>query len=386
MKRTFFSIITIGLILCSTPLLHAGAGRTAAQFLSLGGATRAAALGDAFAAVSGDTTAVFWNPSGLYGIKQAEAVLAYTDYSRLFGEAGEGLYYSLFAGALPVGNWGVIATTLQVNGQGVIDITRDSPEVLGQENLGTNWAWALAYSDEFFPNFLGGATVKLIKQKLGPESGQAVAVDMGAQYHLKSLPFPISLGASVKNWGTRIHFKDENQSDPLPRTAQYGVGLTLLDSQYQRLQILGDFTASIDKFKEDDEEGLNAFVDELEKKQKDNPEAFWDWWGEEVPVKTREEIQTEVEAKRGVGIHAFRYRNMVKSLGAEYRFGDDRFALALRMGYKDDPFIVYPPGIDDHLTYGIGIMAINYQLDYASVPGGGPENKRLNTFALLIRF
>jgi len=385
MRHTFFSIITIGLILCSTPLLHAGAGRTAAQFLSLGGATRAAALGDAFAAVSGDTTAVFWNPSGLYGIEKAEAILAYTDYSGLFGEAGEGLYYSLFAGALPVGDWGVIATTLQVNGQGVIEITRDSPEVLGQENLGTNWAWALAYSDEFFPNFLGGATVKLIKQKLGPESGQAFAVDLGAQYHLKFLPLPISLGASVKNWGTRIHFKDENQSDPLPRTFQYGVSLTLLKSQYQRFQILGDFTAAIDKFR-DDEEELNDFVNNLYGDQKENPEKFWSWWGEEVPFKTQEDIRGEVEARRGIGINAFRYSNMLKSLGAEYRFGDERIALALRMGYKNDPYIIYPSGIDKHFTYGIGIMALNYQLDYASVPGGGPENKRLNTFALLIRF
>jgi hypothetical protein len=40
----------------------------------------------------------------------------------------------------------------------------------------------------------------------------------------------------------------------------------------------------------------------------------------------------------------------------------------------------------DHVTGGIGIRYLNYQLDYAMVPGGGPNNKRLNTFALLIRF
>ena len=372
MKRTFFSIIAIGLILCSAPLLHAGAGRTAAQFLSLGGGTRAAALGDAFVSVSGDATAAFWNPSGLYGIKKAEATLAYTDYSTLFGEAGEGLYYALFAGALPAGDWGVLATTLQVNGQGTIDITADSPEVIRQESLGTNWAWALSYSDEFFPNFLGGATVKFIQQKLGPESGNAYAVDVGAQYQLKFPSIPISLGASVQNWGTRIHFKDENQSDPLPRTFKYGTGLTLFDSKYHQFQIVGDFTAFIDKLKEDDEEGLEEAVNE--RFENNNPDG-----------KTKDEIRNDIEAERGVGINAFRYDNMVKSLGAEYWFGDERIALALRMGYKEDPFINLPE-IDDRLTYGIGIRAINYQLDYASVPGGGPDNNRLNTFALVIRF
>lgn len=371
MKRTFFSIIVISLMLFSTPFLYAGAGRTAAQFLSLGGGTRAAAMGDAFAAVSGDATAAFWNPSGLYGIKKAEATLAYTDYSTLFGEAGEGLYYALFAGALPAGDWGVIATTLQVNGQGTIDITADSPDVIRQESLGTNWAWALSYSDEFFPNFFGGATVKFIQQKLGPESGSAYAVDVGAQYQLKFPALPVSLGAAVQNWGTRIHFKDENQSDPLPRTFKYGAGLTLLQSKYQRLQIVGDFTAFIDKLKEDDEEGLE---NEVERRfNEDNPDN-----------KTKDEIRGDIEAERGVGINALRYDNMVKSLGAEYWFGDERIALALRVGYKEDPFINLER--DERLTYGIGVRAINYQLDYASVPGGGPDNKRLNTFALVIRF
>ncbi len=91
MKRPFFcGIIAIMLILCTTPLLHAGAGRTAAQFLSLGGGTRPAALGDAFSAIKGDVNAAFWNPSGLMGIEKPEATLGYTDYSKLFGEAGEG--------------------------------------------------------------------------------------------------------------------------------------------------------------------------------------------------------------------------------------------------------------------------------------------------------
>jgi len=368
MKRTFFSIIAIGLMLCSTSFLYAGAGRTN-PFLVMERGTRATALGDAFVAVSGDATAAFWNPSGLYGIKKPEAILAYTDYKTFWGEAGEGLYYAVFAGALPAGDWGVIATTLRVNGQGTMEITGDSPDVLRTESVGTNWAWALAYSDELFPNFLGGVTFRIIRQKF-VISGRAYAVDLGAQYHLKTLPLPISLGASVQNWGTRIHFKDANQSDSLPRTFKYGAGLTLLKSKYQRLQIVGDFTASIDKLKED-EEGLEEAVNE---RFESNPEG-----------KTKDEIRKELEAQRGAGINAFRYDNMVKSLGAEYWFGDERIALALRMGYKEEPSI-YLPDIADRFAYGIGIRVINYQFDYASTPGGGPDNKRRNTFALVIRF
>ena len=64
---------------------QAGAGRTGAQILNLGGGTRAASLGDAFSAVNGDVTAPLWNPSGLSGITNLQATLSYKAYSQLFG-------------------------------------------------------------------------------------------------------------------------------------------------------------------------------------------------------------------------------------------------------------------------------------------------------------
>ena len=79
--------------------IFAGAGRTGAQILNLGGGTRAASLGDAFSAIEGDVISTFWNPSGLSGLKETQTILSYTDYKDLFGDASEGLYYALFAGA-----------------------------------------------------------------------------------------------------------------------------------------------------------------------------------------------------------------------------------------------------------------------------------------------
>jgi hypothetical protein len=332
-------------------------------------------LGDAFSAISGDVTAAFWNPSGLTGIDKREAILAYTDYSKLFGEAGEGLYYALFAGATPINDWGVIGTTLQINGQGIIDITADSPDVIRQENLGTNWAWAVSYADEVIPNLLAGISGKVIRQVLGPVSSTAYALDIGTQYGLLDLPVPVVLGASIQNWGTRIQFKDEHQSDPLPRTFKFGGAFKILDDQYHKIQLVGDFTAFIDKLSEDDEEGLEEFVEQQYKEN--NPDN-----------KTKEQIRSEIEADRGVGIDAFRYRNMSKSVGAEYWLAN---ILALRVGYKVDPFMTgeineFEDHFEQRVTAGIGIRYSNYQFDYALVPGGGPNNKRLNTFALLIRF
>src|SRR5688572_13884503 len=48
------------------------AGTSGAQFLKLGAGARAAAMGDAFCAVSNDVTAAYWNPAGLSQIETPE--------------------------------------------------------------------------------------------------------------------------------------------------------------------------------------------------------------------------------------------------------------------------------------------------------------------------
>lgn len=358
-KTTLISTITLFLVAWTISPALAGAGRTGAQILSLGGGTRAEALGEAFSAVSGDVTSLFWNPGGLANLDEIQTTLAYTDYSQLFGEASEGLYYALFAGAVPFGEYGVFGTTLQVQGQGLIDVTTTSPTVERQENLGTNWVLALSYADRLSDNLLTGITGKIIHQELTEDFvSNAYAVDFGVQYTLNDLPAPVTFGTAIQNWGTRVQFKDEEQSDPLPRQCKIGLAVDLIDTNYHRFRIVADFTAFIDKLSEEKDEEDEEFM------EKEN--LTWD----------------ELQAKRGVGIHAFRWNNMQKSVGAEYWFGN---ILALRVGYKDEPGINLL-SFDEHLTYGLGLRIMNYQFDYALTPGGGPQNNRLHTVALLFRF
>ncbi len=368
MKRTLIIAFLMISLISYAGMAHAGAGRTAAQFLGLGGGTRASALGEAFSTADGDVTAILWNPSGLASITGTEATLSYNNAGARFGEAGEGIYYGFFAGATPMGEYGALGAALQLNGQGIIDVTEDSPTVVRQLNLGTNWALTLAYADQVAPNLLLGVGGKIIRQVLANVSATAYAVDLGFHYSPDMLP--VMLGASVQNWGTRIQFKDANQSDPLPRILRTGIGVQLFDNKYHKARIVADVDAFIDKLKEDDEEGLQQAVEDrllLEQNQ----------------GKTEEEIRNELEAERGVGIHAFRWRNLQKSVGVEYWFAD---MLALRTGVKYDPYIPNVGAFDERLYFGFGISYKHYQLDYASVPGGGPENKRLNTIDLLIRF
>ena len=357
--------------------VSAGPGTTAAKILDLGGGTRAAALGDAFSAINNDVTAALWNPGGLGIMEKRQAAISYVDRTQLFGEAGEGLYYAFFAGAMPLGDAGTLGSMLQLEGQGTIDVTIDSPEPIRTENLGTNWVWTVSYADKLAKGLLGGISGKVISLKLGEEGARAYAIDLGMQYDIPSTPVPIQVGAAVQNWGTRIHFIDENQSDPLPRMFRFGTAVTLYNQGNHQLRLIGDLTASIHKLREDEDQ-LEADLIRLNEAIKEENERRLEADEEPEPEFTRDGLLSD----RGVGIHAFEWRHLQKSAGLEYWLGS---FLALRVGYKQEP------GIDllnftDHLTYGLGVRLLNYQIDFAQLPGGGPEQQRLNVFALILQF
>ncbi len=355
--------------------VSAGPGTTAAPILKLGGGTRAAALGDAFSAINNDVTAALWNPSGLGIMERKQAAISYVNRAQLFGEAGEGLYYAFFAGALPLGDAGTLGTMLQLEGQGTIDVTIDSPEPIRTENLGTNWVWTVSYADKLAEGLLGGISAKVISLKLGEAGARSYAVDFGLQYDVPSKTIPIQVGAAVQNWGTRIHFIDENQSDPLPRMFRFGTAVTLYHQGNHQIRLIGDLTASIDQLTKDEDELRMEMSRQIINELGPTDEQ------EQEPQFTSEEIAS-ARSERGIGVYAFEWRHLQKSIGLEYWLGT---FLALRVGYKEEP------GIDllnfsDHLTYGLGVRLLNYQLDFAQLPGGGPEQQRLNVFALILQF
>ena len=343
MKRVFTYSVVLILALYATGSF-AGTGRTAAQFLSLGGGTRAAGMGDTFTAVSGDVIAAFWNPSGLGSISEMQMNVSYTNYQAMFGEAREGMYYGLLAFAAPVKDWGVFGTSLQIQDQGTMLITTNSPDPVGEEDLGMNWAWALCYADSLSDNVLAGISAKLIHQKLWKESDTAYAADIGVQYDV--LVIPLNIGVAIQNLGTGIQMTDEYQTQPLPRNLRLGLVFRVLDTPSHRIQVLSDYTSFIDKLK----------------KSKDD------------------EASPDFDARRaGVGIYALLPENSQKGLGIEYWYSN---ILAIRTGYKYVPDM---PG--KHITMGFSIRYSGYQFDYARVPGiDVPGGGDIDKVALMFRF
>ena len=348
MKRVFILSVLLAFIAFST-VSYAGTGRTAAQFLSLGGGTRAAGMADAFAAVSGDVNAVFWNPGGLGSISEIQFTMSYMNYAAMFGEASEGMYYALTAFAMPIMDLGVLGIGLQIQDQGSMIQTANDPTPIAEVDLGMNWALALSYADELSENLLAGVNAKIIRQTLWTESDTAYAADLGVQYTTSVAP--ISIGLALQNLGTGIQMTDEYQTQSLPRSLKLGLAFRAIDMPAHRLNIVSDYTSFVDKLSETEEDKSN--------------EAF-----------------SAKEA--GVGIHAFRPSNSQIGLGAEYWYSN---ALGLRVGYRDIPDM---PADDlmDHITMGLSVRYSGYQLDYARIPGvagleGGGD---IDKVALLFRF
>ena len=361
-RKTFILLLSIAIFLPVTAL--AGPGRTGAQILNLGGGARARALGDAFSAMSGDVTTSLWNPSGLADMPQsklrsgkeaAQASMFYTDYSAPFGEAGEGLYYTFISGAMPLGEVGTVGATLQMQGQGTIAVTTDSPDVLREESLGTNFALTFSYADRITDSLSAGINGKMIRMVLGRESGSSYAVDLGMQYLLPFELIPTTVGAAIQNVGPGISFIDENQADPLPRFLRLGTSINLYQDRYNnQVRIVSGITAYIDKLAENEDE----LVVDLERLNAEREEKL-----------TREQLLSD----RGVGIRAFEWRHLQKNLGLETWIGG---ILALRVGYKSEPGINLPD-LADYFTYGIGVQVYLFNVDLTYGPRFGPSRERL---------
>ncbi|RKU14738.1 hypothetical protein C6503_14630 [Candidatus Poribacteria bacterium] len=360
-RKTFILLLLLTVLFPVTVI--AGPGRTGAQILNLGGGARARALGDAFSAMSGDVTASLWNPSGLAdmpesrlrsGKKAAQASMFYTDYSRPFGEAGEGLYYTFLAGAMPLGDFGTVGATLQMQGQGTIPVTTDSPEVLREESLGTNFALTFSYADRITESLSAGINGKIIRMVLGRENGSSYAVDLGMQYLLPFDFIPTTVGAAIQNIGPGISFIDENQADPLPRFLRVGTSMSLYRGKYNHVRFVSGITAYVDKLAEDEDE----LTVDLERLNAEREEKL-----------TRAQLLSD----RGVGIRAFEWRHLQKNLGLEYWLGN---ILAIRVGYKIEPGINLP-NLTDYFTGGIGVKIYLFNLDLSYGPSFGPNNQRL---------
>ena len=196
------------------------------------------------------------------------------------------------------------------------------------------YSLGLSYGTSITENLSMGLTTKYIYSHLaeagaGAERGEGIATSFAIDGGLLYNPFKrLSLAAVVTNIGPNVAYIDADQSDPLPRNFVASGAYRLVDSPFNRLTFIGEFTKLL--------------------------------------VDINDRFNTEIQE---VIVHG----------GMEYWYGN---FVALRAGYLYDQI-----GALQFATLGVGLQYSNYAFDFSYLPSS-KENNRGNEmrFSMTGRF
>jgi long-subunit fatty acid transport protein len=152
------------------------AGISTAQFLKIGVGGRAAALADAFVAISNDASALYWNPAGLVGIKRNEVIFSHNEWVADIKHEFIGAAYKLSSNDV----LGISFTSLHMDDMPVT--TEVMPFGTGEYFSFGDIAFALTYSRKMTEQFSFGGSVRYIEETLDKLKMRGFMIDLGTMY------------------------------------------------------------------------------------------------------------------------------------------------------------------------------------------------------------
>ncbi|MCC6398064.1 MAG: PorV/PorQ family protein [Bacteroidetes bacterium] len=222
--------------------------QTGMKFLNVMPDARAVGLGEAFTAVSGTSSSLFYNTSAMARLEGTASV----SLSRTNWIADINYVYASAAFKPFEGEYGVVGVMFQIANYGDFEETVRWPNDLGYLDLGTfkptSYLFGVGYARALNDKFSVGGNVKYVHQSLGDavnalgpagelildENGKVVrasnstgvfAFDFGILYYtgFKSLSF----GMTVRNFSKEVTYIKEGFQ--LPLTFRIGMAMNLLD-------------------------------------------------------------------------------------------------------------------------------------------------------------
>ncbi len=175
-------------------------GSAGLAFLKLGAGGRAIGLGDAYTAVGGDASCIYWNPAGCLGVENIDVVLMHSEWF-------EGIRYEYAGG---VRSYGDQAFGLGVVGLYMDDLERrEGPTSEPDGHFGVfDISLSGTYARRLTEHLDVGGNLKFLNEKIDDESARGFAVDLGAIYRVASIT-GLSAGVVVQNLGPQMSFIDE---------------------------------------------------------------------------------------------------------------------------------------------------------------------------------
>ncbi len=250
-RKTYYALLlVIGLFMISGLAVadeFAKVGTTGADFLKMPVGARGVAMGNAFASLSDDHTAMFWNPAGLVNAK-SKAVMA----ERINWLAD--ISYDAICISYPINStWtvGFFGTSLN---SGDIEITTvEQPNGTGSDFSVTNLSTGITAAMNLTDRFSFGTNIKYVREDLAGEISSNYAVDVGTMYDTGWNTLRIAM--SIRNFGPEIEldggYNDYDNGTQLsdqtaflpyhyPMTFRLGIAFDPIHTDMQRLTVVGE--------------------------------------------------------------------------------------------------------------------------------------------------
>jgi hypothetical protein len=204
-------LLCAGLALSAATARAGEPGSAGALFLRVGVGARASGMGEAFTAIAGDASAVYWNPGAMPAVLGTDVVLVHNEYLQSIRVEQAALTHETDRGTLGLAFTGLFT--------GDMERRDDAPtaDPLGEFGA-SDIAFSLAFGRYVVPNVAVGASVKGIVQKIDQEDANGFAVDLGI-YHVSRVE-GLKLAAVVGNLGKPMKFLEEEYA--LPRYVKVG--------------------------------------------------------------------------------------------------------------------------------------------------------------------
>ncbi len=249
---TSILLLTSNLVFAQSDRSTAKVGTTAGQFLKIGAGARSIGMGGAYAGLSNDIYAIYYNPAGLAN-EDGNSQVTFNHANWLAD-----ISYDFAAASINIPDLGVLfadLTSLSVPQDKVR--TFDYPDGNGEYWDASSIAIGVGFARKLTDRFSFGFQAKYIREAIWNESASGFAVDVGTYY---ITPFnDLVIGASISNFGSKMQMSGRDllfNTDPnnnvnsgpnnilsqyntdsydLPLTFRIGLSMNLIKSRYIRL-------------------------------------------------------------------------------------------------------------------------------------------------------
>jgi hypothetical protein len=270
--RQLLCSLTALLLLVANPAAAQKVASTSMQYLSVIPGARAAAMGNAYAALAHGAEGVFWNAAGVALTEGQEFSTTYIQW--LFDTRQYALGY-----AISLHDYGSIGLQLQYNDYGSFEEAKvgagstlypgqEYPYLTGRTFRPYSYVAGLSYASRLTDRFSTGITVKYSHESLYDQTqvpvrdqadsssqsnantfGNVVLFDVGIHYNTGF--HSVQVGASVQNFGPSIQYGTDK--NPAPMLFRVGVAANVMganslfiNSENSRLAVAFDVFQSND--------------------------------------------------------------------------------------------------------------------------------------------